>query len=89
LHTCLAPYQANSLVGALGLAYLVFVLGLFKQKRVTAWLAFIFLLPGLAISANGINGPVVPNTVVYTMVFLNIITLLSLFVVLWRHGDKK
>ena len=77
------------LFGAMGVAYLVFVIGLFQRQRISAWLAFLFLLPGLAISVNGVNGPTVPNTIIYTMVLLNILTLLTLFVVLWRHGDKK
>ena len=44
--------ESTMLFGVLGIAYIVMAVGLFAQQRIAAWVSFLFLLPGLAISVN-------------------------------------
>jgi len=86
----LGQYAADVVTLApIAVVYLVLAVLLFRRLRVAAWLTFLLLLVGTIYVLSGLNVGSAPNTLYFAMAGLNALTLLVLFVVLWRHGHKK
>ncbi len=87
--TILSQYSGSAVgFGAFGLVFLLLAIFLFRRQRWAAWLSFLLLLVGVALALSGVNTFLAPNPLFYSMAALNAVALLTLFVVLWRHGDK-
>jgi len=82
-HSDLIPF------GVAGVISLVFAVLLYGKRRWAAWLSFLCLLVGVAFALSALNTGAAPDLLVYAIAAFNVLGLLALFVVLWRHGTAK
>jgi uncharacterized membrane protein HdeD (DUF308 family) len=70
-------------MAVVGVILILLGLGLRKQKRILAYLAYVLMLLGVVAALTGLNAGPVPNVWWYIIAFVDAIAAITLFGIIW------